>query len=119
MLTIVLENTDFGSIIGSPQAPNTNALASACGLATNYHGIQFPSLPNYLALTSGQVPPAIAGDGVTGRDCQPAPDLPEHRPEHLHPDRHGRRGRDRPGDGAHLAHVRREHARQLRPCELR
>ena len=60
-------------IIGSTQAPNTNALAGACALATDYHGIQFPSLPNYLALTSGQVPPAIAGDGVNGLDCQPSP----------------------------------------------
>ena len=32
----------------------------ACGLASNSHGIQFPSLPNYIALTSGQVPAAIA-----------------------------------------------------------
>lgn len=73
VLTIVFENTDLTSIIGSPAAPNMNALASACGLATNYHGIQFPSLPNYIAMTSGQIPPAIAGDGVNGRDCSPSP----------------------------------------------
>jgi phosphatidylinositol-3-phosphatase len=72
VLTIVFENTDLSSIIGSPAAPNMNALASACGLATNYHGIQFPSLPNYIALTSGQIPPAIAGDGVNGHDCVPS-----------------------------------------------
>src|SRR5581483_1427036 len=72
VLTIVFENTDLASIIGSPAAPNMNALATACGLATNYHGIQFPSLPNYIALTSGQIPPAIAGDGVNGSDCQPS-----------------------------------------------
>jgi phosphatidylinositol-3-phosphatase len=73
VLTIVFENTDFESVIGSALAPNLNALAQSCGLATDYHGIQFPSLPNYIALTSGQVPPAIAGDGVTGRDCVPSP----------------------------------------------
>jgi phosphatidylinositol-3-phosphatase len=73
VLVIVFENTDAGSIIGSPLAPNTNALAQACGLATDYHGIQFPSLPNYLGMTSGQVPPSIAGDGTTGRDCVPSP----------------------------------------------
>ena len=72
VLTIVFENTDLASIIGSPTAPNMNALAGACGLATNYHGIQFPSLPNYIAMTSGQVPPAIALDGVNGRDCLPS-----------------------------------------------
>jgi phosphatidylinositol-3-phosphatase len=73
VLTIVFENTDLASIIGSPAAPNMNALASACGLATNYHGIQFPSLPNYIAMTSGQIPASIAGDGANGRDCQPSP----------------------------------------------
>ena len=73
VLTIVLENTDLDSVVGSPLAPNLNALIQGCGLATDYHGIQFPSLPNYLALTSGQVPPAIAGDGATGRDCVPSP----------------------------------------------
>jgi hypothetical protein len=72
VLTIVVENTDLDQIVGSAQAPNMNALISACGLAANYHGIEFPSLPNYLALTSGQVPPAIAGDGVNGRDCKPS-----------------------------------------------
>lgn len=73
VLTIVFENTDLDSVVGSPLAPNLNALIAGCGLATDYHGIQFPSLPNYIALTSGQVPPAIAGDGVTGRDCLPSP----------------------------------------------
>jgi hypothetical protein len=73
VLTIVIENTDLDQIVGSPQAPNMNALINACGLAANYHGIQFPSLPNYIALTSGRVPPSIAGDGVKGRDCLPSP----------------------------------------------
>ncbi len=73
VLTIVVENTDLDQIAGSPQAPNMNALIGACGLAGDYHGIQFPSLPNYIALTSGQVPPSIGGDGVKGRDCLPSP----------------------------------------------
>jgi phosphatidylinositol-3-phosphatase len=73
VLTIVLENTDYAAVIGSSEAPNLNALAAACGIATDYHGIQFPSLPNYIALTSGTIPPAIAGDGVNGSDCLPGP----------------------------------------------
>jgi hypothetical protein len=72
VLTIVLENTDLDQIAGSAQAPNMNSLIGACGLAADYHGIQFPSLPNYIALTSGQVPASIAGDGVMGRDCKPS-----------------------------------------------
>jgi hypothetical protein len=73
VLTIIIENTDLDQIVGSAQAPNMNTLISACGLAADYHGIQFPSLPNYIALTSGQVPASIGGDGVKGRDCLPAP----------------------------------------------
>jgi phospholipase C len=34
-------------------APYLNTLASECGLATNYHNVSHPSLPNYLAATSG------------------------------------------------------------------
>src|SRR5436190_10158082 len=73
VLTIVIENTDLDQIAGSAQAPNMNALIGACGLASDYHGIQFPSLPNYIALTSGQAPASIAGNGVKGRDCLPSP----------------------------------------------
>jgi hypothetical protein len=73
VLTIIFENTDAAAISGSPLAPNLNMLAQSCGIATDYHGIQFPSLPNYIALTSGQVPPSIAGDGVRGHDCLPSP----------------------------------------------
>ena len=71
ILVLIMENTDYGTVIGSPEAPTINALAQACGLATNYHGIQFPSLPNYVAMTSGQIPAFIAGDGSRGRDCLP------------------------------------------------
>jgi phospholipase C len=48
-----MENNSYGSIIGSPSAPYINALAQKCGLATNYHNISHPSLPNYVGMTSG------------------------------------------------------------------
>jgi len=52
---IWMENHSYGDIIGNKaQAPYLNALASECGLATNYHNISHPSLPNYLAATSGR-----------------------------------------------------------------
>jgi phosphatidylinositol-3-phosphatase len=52
---IWMENHSYGDIIGNKsQAPYLNALASGCGLATNYHSISHPSLPNYLAATSGR-----------------------------------------------------------------
>jgi hypothetical protein len=50
---ILMENEDFGSIIGSGSAPYLNSLASTYGSATAYSAISHPSLPNYIALTSG------------------------------------------------------------------
>lgn len=50
---IWMENKPYGSVIGSSSAPYENALAAQCGLATNYHGVTHPSLPNYIAATGG------------------------------------------------------------------
>ena len=51
---IFFENHDYGSIVGSGAAPFFNqVLGRSCGLATNYHGLAHPSLPNYIAATSG------------------------------------------------------------------
>jgi phosphatidylinositol-3-phosphatase len=71
ILVIVMENRGFDQVIGSARAPTITAASAACGLATDYHGIQYPSLPNYVNLVSGTAPPVIAGDGVNGRDCLP------------------------------------------------
>src|SRR5579859_5105303 len=48
-----MENHSYDTIIGSPDAPYINSLAGACGLATNYHNITHPSVPNYIGATSG------------------------------------------------------------------
>jgi len=53
VLVIVMENTEYPSIIGSPSAPYLNSLATNYGLATQWFAITHPSLPNYLALVSG------------------------------------------------------------------
>jgi acid phosphatase len=53
VITIVLENAEYGQVIGSAQAPYTNSLARRFGLATQSYAVTHPSLPNYLALTSG------------------------------------------------------------------
>lgn len=51
---IWFENHGFGSIVGSRAAPHINRrLVPGCGLATNYHSLAHPSLPNYIAATSG------------------------------------------------------------------
>jgi phosphatidylinositol-3-phosphatase len=50
---IWMENHTYSSIIGSSEAPYLNSIAAKCGLATNYHNVTRPSLPNYIAATSG------------------------------------------------------------------
>jgi len=53
VIWIWMENRSFSDIIGSPEAPYLNTLATECGLATNYHNLTHPSLPNYVGATSG------------------------------------------------------------------
>jgi hypothetical protein len=50
---IVMENKAYDQIVGSDNAPYVNKLAGQCGLATDFHAETSPSLPNYIALTSG------------------------------------------------------------------
>ena len=66
---IWMENHSEESIIGSSQAPYLNRLADDCGLATNYHNVTHPSLPNYIAATSGLGYSALA---AFASDCPPA-----------------------------------------------
>src|SRR5436853_951098 len=59
VFVIVLENhnsfTSFGSIgiLDNPMAPQITALAETYNVAPNYHGVWHPSLPNYLAMITG------------------------------------------------------------------
>jgi hypothetical protein len=70
VIWILMENHSYGDIIGNTsQAPYINALASQCGLATNYHNLSHPSLPNYVGMTSG-----LAGRNLKpfDPDCNPS-----------------------------------------------
>ncbi len=58
---ILLENVGY-SVVGSPSAPYFNKLTAMCGLATNEVAVAHPSLPNYIALTSGSIQ-GITDDG--------------------------------------------------------
>lgn len=51
---IVMENKNYQQVINNPNAPYINSLAKQGSLATNYHSISSPSLPNYIALLGGQ-----------------------------------------------------------------
>jgi phospholipase C len=60
VIVIVMENHSYGQLIGpagssvAAQAPYLNGtLKRRCGLATNYHAVTHPSLPNYIALVAG------------------------------------------------------------------
>jgi phosphatidylinositol-3-phosphatase len=53
VVTIVLENEEREAVIGSSKAPYVNGLARRYATMTRSFAIAHPSLPNYLALTSG------------------------------------------------------------------
>lgn len=69
VIWILMENHSFGDIIGNSQAPFINSVANECGLATNYHNISHPSLPNYVGMTSG-----LGGRDIKkfNNDCNPS-----------------------------------------------
>ena len=60
---IILENHEYGSIIGNDRAPYVIALAARYGLATNYYATGHPSEPNYVALVAGSTL-GVVSDGV-------------------------------------------------------
>jgi phospholipase C len=66
VVMIVMENREFGDVIGNGDAPYINRLAQRYGLATASYGIRHPSLPDYLALTSG----STHGIDSDCTDCQ-------------------------------------------------
>jgi phospholipase C len=60
VIVIVMENHSYRDLIGragsaaASHAPYINGtLKRDCGLATNYHAVSHPSLPNYIALVAG------------------------------------------------------------------
>jgi hypothetical protein len=59
---IVMENKEAAHVVGSPNAPYFNKLARRYARPRGLYGIRHPSLPNYLALMSGDT------HGITG-DC--------------------------------------------------
>jgi acid phosphatase len=63
VMVIVLENHEYGFVVGNTsQMPVFNQLASENTLLTHYYAVAHPSLPNYIALVSGDT------QGIT-TDC--------------------------------------------------
>jgi hypothetical protein len=71
VVVIVMENEEAPDVLGSSDAPYLNSLARRYAVATDSYAIRHPSLPNYLALTSGSTH-GIASDctdcHVSGRN---------------------------------------------------
>ena len=68
VVIIVEENKPASTILGNAAAPYINKLAAENALATNYQAVTHPSLPNYLALTSGTTA-GITNDCSPGASC--------------------------------------------------
>jgi phosphatidylinositol-3-phosphatase len=68
VIWIWMENHSFNTIIGVKEASYINSLARKCGLATGYHNVTHPSLPNYAAATSGL---GYSGIARFDSDCNP------------------------------------------------
>ena len=63
VVVVLMENQALNTIINGTAAPYMKSLASNYSLALKYTAIAHPSLPNYLAIFSGQQwPPWSAGD---------------------------------------------------------
>ncbi|MFL6519117.1 MAG: alkaline phosphatase family protein [Chthoniobacterales bacterium] len=91
VVIVILENKSFGQIIGSPAAPNINALAAEGASIVNSasdpgavtsgsHALRHPSQPNYLELFSGSHQ-GVLQDGRPGTSSEPlSPPLPFNTP---------------------------------------
>jgi len=52
---VVLENTNYASMVGSTAMPYFNGLINQFGLATQYYANTHPSIGNYFMMTTGQI----------------------------------------------------------------
>ena len=55
VMIVIIENKEFGDVIGNRRMPNFNGWASEYTLLTRYCAVSHPSLPNYLALIGGDL----------------------------------------------------------------
>lgn len=66
---IVMENESASAIYGNYSAPYFNQLAQQYAAAMDYFAVSHPSLPNYIALTSGTSTNFDGTDCTVGNDC--------------------------------------------------
>lgn len=70
VVIIVMENKAAAQLLGAEDAPYLNGLAKDYALAANYHAITRPSLPNYIALTSGTTAGLTSNCDPAANSCQ-------------------------------------------------
>lgn len=63
-MLVVEENSSYSEVIGNPEMPYLNSLATQYGLATQYFANTHPSIGNYFMLTTGQI--VTNDDSFTG-----------------------------------------------------
>lgn len=68
VLIVLEENHSYSSVIGNSAMPYLNSLADTYGLATQYYANTHPSNGNYFMLTTGEISPAMNGDGTVTAD---------------------------------------------------
>src|SRR3954452_14381807 len=67
LVVVMLENKEFGQVVGSTAAPYfNNTLVPSGRLYTAHYASSHPSLPNYLVLTSGQYGGCVTDSCPTG-----------------------------------------------------
>lgn len=64
VIVVVLENQDYGSVIGSASMPYLNGVTQGSGSLTNFFANTHPSIGNYFMMTAGQI--VSNDDGYTG-----------------------------------------------------
>ena len=64
VFVIPMENTSWSTLDAANNTPYLHGLKTSGAYATDYHGVAHPSLPNYIAMISGD------NQGI-GCDCQP------------------------------------------------
>lgn len=70
VFVITMENTSSQTLLDSTNTPYIHQLIADGAYAGDYHGVEHPSLPNYIALESG----SIEDNGPLDCDCEPTGD---------------------------------------------
>ena len=69
VFVIVMENASKKTLDAATNAPYLKALAQSAAIGNDYHGVAHPSLPNYVAMMSGDTQGVTCDCDPTGTAC--------------------------------------------------